>query len=650
LWNGVEEKSFSIRNRQSAIVCAPCFTSALPPEGRDLNCTGKRMSYLVLARKWRPQTFDTVVGQEHVTRTLRNAIASGRVAHAFLFTGPRGVGKTTTARVLAKALNCEHGPTADPCNTCSNCTEITAGHSLDVLEIDGASHTGVDNIRDLTEGIQYRPVKSRFRIIIIDEVHMLSNAAFNALLKTLEEPPSHVKFIFATTESQKILPTIASRCQRYDFKRIPLRELLQKLQSIAEREGLTTDEVGLALLAREADGSLRDAESLLDQVVAWSNGTVNEQTVREALGVADRQALFRVVEAILARDSTAALRLASELYQHGYDPRRLCHDLLEHFRNVVLVKVNPELAALADLPDHEIAAVQRQAATRSLEDVHRLFTLTLRAEEDIQKTAYSQLVVEMTLVKLASQPAIFPIEDALAQLEALTRTLEGQSPQSPVANQPQRQSTPVASPPRLATPSPQVQENAPVWAPPPVKSGQREGTSTVRPTTPPPTRPPALAAEVPSQTEDSLAFDPDQQRTWDNFLAAIQKEKISLFFALKSGRFLGLTDSSLLIGVDKDPYFKELTRKENVTLLEATAKRVFDRPLTVEVKKGGTVVTAPAPTIPAATPQPQHQPQAPTQPQKLQTEDDPLVKTVLDVLGGEVQTTRSHRLSSEPPR
>src|SRR5262245_22581603 len=207
------------------------------------------MSYLVLARKWRPQIFDEVVGQEHVTRTLRNAIASGRVAHAFLFTGPRGVGKTTTARLLAKALNCEQGPTADPCNTCSNCHEITTGHSLDVLEIDGASHTGVDNIRDLTEGIQYRPVKSRFRIIIIDEVHMLSNAAFNALLKTLEEPPSHVKFIFATTESQKILPTIASRCQRYDFKRIPLRELLQKLQSIVEREGLQADEVGLALLA-----------------------------------------------------------------------------------------------------------------------------------------------------------------------------------------------------------------------------------------------------------------------------------------------------------------------------------------------------------------------------------------------------------------
>ena len=208
------------------------------------------MSYLVLARKWRPQTFEEVVGQEHVTRTLRNAIQRGRIAHAFLFTGPRGVGKTTIARLLAKAFNCENGPTPDPCNSCSNCKEITIGSSLDVLEIDGASHTGVDNVRDITEGVQYRPAKSRFRVVIIDEVHMLSNAAFNALLKTLEEPPEHVKFIFATTEVHKILQTILSRCQRYDFKRIPLRELIKQLTTLAEHEGFAFDEVGLALVAR----------------------------------------------------------------------------------------------------------------------------------------------------------------------------------------------------------------------------------------------------------------------------------------------------------------------------------------------------------------------------------------------------------------
>ena len=381
------------------------------------------MSYLVLARKWRPQTFDQVVGQEHVTRTLKNAIQSGRIAHAFLFTGPRGVGKTTIARLLAKALNCESGPTPQPCNSCSNCTEITAGSAIDVLEIDGASHTGVDHARDITEGVQYRPAKSRFRVVIIDEVHMLSNAAFNALLKTLEEPPAHVKFIFATTEVQKILATIVSRCQRYDFKRIALRDLITQLTALAEHEHFACDEVGLSLIAREADGSLRDAESLLEQVVTWGDGQVNAETVREALGVADRQVLFRIVDAILAHDPAEVLRVAGDLYEYGYDPRRLCRDLLEHFHHLVIAKVCADPAVLSDLPDHEIKAVQDQTAKPSLEDLQRLFSLLLGAEEEISRTAYPQLAVEMSLVKLASQPPVVPIDEALAQLQALRRQL-----------------------------------------------------------------------------------------------------------------------------------------------------------------------------------------------------------------------------------
>ena len=571
------------------------------------------MSYLVLSRKWRPQTFADVVGQEHVTRTLCNAIRSGRVAHAFLFTGPRGVGKTTMARLLAKALNCEQGPTPDPCNTCSNCLEITAGNALDVLEIDGASHTGVDNIRDLTEGVQYRPVKSRFRVVIIDEVHMLSNAAFNALLKTLEEPPPHVKFIFATTEAHKVLQTILSRCQRYDFQRIALRELIQRLQVVAEGEGLSADEVGLALLAREADGSLRDAESLLDQVVAWSGGSVNEQAVKEALGVADRQALFRVVEAVLARDPAQALRLAGDLYQYGYDPRRLCRDLLEHFRHLVIAKISPDPVLLAELPDHEVATVRQQAGARALEDLQRLFALMLRAEEEVSRTAYTQLVIEMTLVKLASQPPVMPIDEALAQLEALRRKLGG-NPQEP---------TPAGQ--HAAPPPPPV---------PPPASPVREHAPSPRPTTPV-VREHAAAPSA----EAALDAEAEQQSVWERFLAAVQKEKISLFFALKSGHFLGLTPTALQIGVDKDPYFKELTRTENRTLLEETARRCFSRDLKVEVTKGS--------TLPAAAASPVAMAAQSHKPQEQQTEGDPLVKTVLDVLGGEVQATRS-RPASEP--
>ena len=601
------------------------------------------MSYLVLARKWRPQTFDEVVGQEHVTRTLRNAITSGRVAHAFMFTGPRGVGKTTTARLLAKALNCEKGPTAEPCNVCSNCVEITAGTALDVLEIDGASHTGVDNIRDLTEGIQYRPVKSRFRVVIIDEVHMLSNAAFNALLKTLEEPPLHVKFIFATTESHKILATISSRCQRYDFKRIPLRELVHKLRVIAERESLTVDDRGLALLAREADGSLRDAESLLDQVVAWSSGTVNEQTVQEALGVADRQALFGLAEVVLTQNPAAALRSAGDLYQHGYDPRRLCHDLLEHFRNLVLVKVNPELASLADLPDHEITEVQQQASRRSLEDLQRLFAITLRAEEEVSRTTHAQLVVEMTLVKLASQPAVVPIDEALARLETMMQSLSEHTPPPLSISQtspPFSQSpTPISS----LRPSTQLSKERPPSLRPTANSRREEAQ--------PPRAPSSLAQEEEGNSRveevaEAPVVDADQQQAWDKLLSAVQKEKISVFFALKSGRLLDITPTTLHIGLEKEPYFKELSRKENVTLLETAARRAFGRPLTVEVVKGG-VLSSSFSHPPAASATPtatEHVSTHRSQPEG----DDPLVKTVLDVLGGEVQATRSHRVSNDP--
>lgn len=619
------------------------------------------MSYLVLARKWRPQTFDEVVGQEHVTRTLRNAIQSDRIAHAFLFTGPRGVGKTTVARILAKALNCAQGPTQDPCNSCSNCTEITAGRSMDVLEIDGASHTGVDNVRDVTEGVQYQPAKSRFRVVIIDEVHMLSNAAFNALLKTLEEPPAHVKFIFATTEAHKILQTILSRCQRYDFKRIPLRELIRQLTSLGENEGFGFDDVGISLIAREADGSLRDAESLLEQVVTWSNGKVNEETVREALGVADRHALFRVVDAVLDNDPGQVLRIAGDLYQYGYDPRRLCRDLLEHFHQLVIAKVSSDPALLAELPDHEIGLVQEQASKRSLEDLQRFFTLMLRAEEDISHTAYTQLVIEMTLVKLASQPPVMPIDEALAQLEALQQQF---GTGAPAANAPPQTARRVPSAP-AARPSQSAQsmpEPPPDIPPPPIDEGR-----------------PAVEAKpvlqsVPPASQNGLGDEGEgNDAPWERFLAAVQKTRLSLFFALKSGQLLDLTQSQLRIGVSKEPYFKELTRKENTTLLEETAGRVLGRPVTVEVIKGtsrrppssgpssgassaGSSSGSSSGSEPVASNVPPVESQAkrlaeavPDQEETKHYEEDPLVKTVLDVLGGEVQAVRS-RGSAEPPR
>ena len=565
------------------------------------------MSYLVLARKWRPQTFDDVIGQEHVTRTLRNAIRSERVAHAFLFTGPRGVGKTTTARLLAKALNCKQGPTPEPCNACSQCEEITNGSAIDVLEIDGASHTGVDNVRDLTEGVQYRPATGRFRVVIIDEVHMLSNAAFNALLKTLEEPPAHVKFIFATTESHKILQTILSRCQRYDFKRIPLRDLIQQLRHLTQAEGFECDEAGLALLAREADGSLRDAESLLDQVVAWSNGRVDEAAVRDALGVADRQALFRVVEAILAEDPAQVLRLTGDLYQYGYDPRRLCHDLLTHFHDLVVAKVSADVSVLADLPDHEVEIVHKQAALRSREDLQRFFASLLETEEAVRKSAYTQLVIEMALVKLASQPPVLPIQEALAKLEELQTQL-GSSSSRPAPARQQR-FRPAASAGSVG----------------PVESIESVGSSGLK---------------DPKDSTDPTAEHLEQGEQWDGFLATVRSRKISLFFALKAGYLLDVTPTALQIGVDKDPYLKELLRQENRTVLEESAEQFFGRKLSVEVQKD-----RPGP----ATKQPSSLPGEGDRQQKSAPDPagsvDPLVRTALDILGGEIQTRRPSRAS-----
>src|SRR4029077_18338397 len=298
------------------------------------------MSYLVLARKWRPQSFEDIAGQAHIARTLQNAIRTNRIAHAYLFTGVRGVGKTTAARILAKALNCEKGPTPNPCNQCSHCEEITNGTSLDVLEIDGASNRGIDEIRQIIENVRYHPAKCRFKIYIIDEVHQVTKDAFNALLKTLEEPPSFVKFILATTEPHRLPETILSRCQRYDFRRISLKEIVHGLEEIAKKEGLNITEGALVLLAREADGSMRDAQSLLEQVLACAapEGTkgapssVDEVSLQDILGLAERKVLYEISNAVIRGDAKRCIELVAEVVVQGCDVCRLSRDLVEHFR------------------------------------------------------------------------------------------------------------------------------------------------------------------------------------------------------------------------------------------------------------------------------------------------------------------------------
>jgi DNA polymerase-3 subunit gamma/tau len=379
------------------------------------------MSYLVLARKMRPQVFEEVIGQRHITQTLQNAITQNRVAHAFLFTGARGVGKTSTARILAKALNCENGPSINPCNQCTSCREISAGNSMDVIEIDGASNRGIDEIRELRENVRYTPAKSRYKIFIIDEVHMLTREAFNALLKTLEEPPSHILFVFATTEPHKIPTTILSRCQRYDFKRIPLREIVENLKRITETEEVLVTPRGLLSIARESEGSMRDAQSLLDQVISYAGKEIKEEDLVDVLGLVDRKLLHDTIDAIAKQDAGRCMEIVEQVYQYGYDVQHFCRELLQTLRNLILLKVAERPEPLIDLADEEVSALRKQAEAFKLDQLNHLFNLLLKGEEEMAQSTFPRTMLEMTLIRMATLRPVLPIEDILKKLNALDK-------------------------------------------------------------------------------------------------------------------------------------------------------------------------------------------------------------------------------------
>ncbi len=390
------------------------------------------MSYLVLARKYRPQRFDDLVGQEHVARTLTNAIALSRVHHAFLFTGARGIGKTSAARILAKALCCEKGPTANPCGECAICRSIASGQSVDVLEIDGASNTGVDDVRALREGARYVPAEARLKVYIIDEVHMLSTSAFNALLKTLEEPPPHVVFIFATTEAHKIPATILSRCQRYDFKLLSTHALAEHLGKILTSENIAADADAVRLLAREAAGSVRDALSLLDQVLAYvGNEKLTRIRVAEVLGVADRSLLFDLATAVLDREVASALRRLGEAVDRGIDLVQLARSFLGLLHDLEIAALVPDAADLLDATDEEIAEAKRLAAKAPRGLVTSLFERWAKAVEDAARSQTPRLIIEMALVDLCFAEPLLPLGDLLERLSKLESRLAAGAPPSP---------------------------------------------------------------------------------------------------------------------------------------------------------------------------------------------------------------------------
>ena len=377
------------------------------------------MSYQVLARKWRPQRFDDVVGQDAVTRTLRNAIASRRIAQAFVFAGSRGCGKTSTARILARALNCQQGPTPDPCGQCDACVEIAEGRDMDVMEIDAASHTGIDNIREVViAGLAISPVRNRYKVFIIDEVHQLSLSSFNALLKSVEEPPPHVVFMMATTELHKIPDTILSRSQVFEFKKIPVKLIALQLRTIADAEGLETTDAALALVARAAEGSMRDAQSALDQVMAFSGTSLSVADVSTVLGLVGRDLLFDLVEAVADEDGPRAFALADQAVASGHDLQLVCRDLARVVRDLMILSVDPSRAGDGELADGEVERLGRLADRFSREDVLRAFDVLAKAEQDMRGAAHPRYHFEMALLRWMHVRKLVPLADVLEQFGA----------------------------------------------------------------------------------------------------------------------------------------------------------------------------------------------------------------------------------------
>ena len=360
------------------------------------------MAYTVFALKWRPGGFDEIVGQKNVVATLKSSLQKNRLAHAYLFAGPRGIGKTSTARILAKALNCKNGPTLEPCGKCSPCLEIAQGRSLDVIEIDGASNTGVEDVRSLRENVKFAPTSGKFKVYIIDEVHMLSTAAFNALLKTLEEPPEFVKFIFATTHPDKIPSTVLSRCQRLDFRRISVIEIISQLERIAAAEKIEVDKDVLFAIARASDGSLRDAESILDQLVSFSRDKVSLKDVISVLGLVEQEALFEIADKIIDKDPRGVLELFNKLSEEGKDISVFLNNLIEHFRNLMIAKVTKGDVKLIDLPQEVCDRLSQQSQRLTLEEIFNAFNILANTLEMARRLDSLRITMEVNLIRLAN--------------------------------------------------------------------------------------------------------------------------------------------------------------------------------------------------------------------------------------------------------
>lgn len=514
------------------------------------------MSYLVLARKYRPQTFEEVIGQEHVTQTISNAIASRRVAHAIMFAGPRGTGKTTVARILAKALNCVKGPAPVPCNACHSCNEITSGNAVDVYEIDGASNNSVEQVRELRENVKYMPAHSSYKIYIIDEVHMLSTPAFNALLKTLEEPPAHIQFIFATTESHKIPITILSRCQRHDFKRIKMELIENQTALVCRSEGFEIEDKCLWLIAREAAGSMRDALSLLDQVMACSKDRITYEDVLNTLGIIDRKFIFDISTAALKGDVAALLDCLNTAYDRGHDMKKLYADLLEHFRNLLVIKIGKNASQLVGFPSHEIELMRDQVKDITAAYLNQIFDLFFKEEATVKFATNPKMALEFAFIRIFQVKPALPIDFLIDKLEQLRQMM---------ANQPQEKFHGTGS---GGGDTKTVREQLSGEE---TTGGRKEYSSDGK----------KFQDQKTTAPADS---DKDLQHFWNKIFTIISKRKPSLAANLTKARLKRMIEDRLEIEINGNGFVIDMIKRNKyITIIKAVCREVFGKEMQIVI-------------------------------------------------------------------
>jgi DNA polymerase-3 subunit gamma/tau len=586
------------------------------------------MTYKVIARKYRPQTFREIVGQQHVTKTLANAINSNRVAHAYIFSGVRGVGKTTTARILAKALNCVKGPTVEPDGTCDSCREISAGSSLDVLEIDAASNRGIDQIRELREMVRYAPASSRYKVVILDEAHQLTDEASNALLKTLEEPPERVVFILATTRAEDLVETIKSRAQLFQFRALSFKEISEEIERIAREENLTIEPGAVAVLARAAEGSLRDGLSLLEQAISYSDDAITDAKVRELLGVVAESVLDNLVDAISHQSAELALGLVHRLIGDGQNLQHFCREAIRHFRNLLVARVCGAESDLVAAPQDERPRLAEQAARFSEEDLTRFFNTLLATDAELRRAPDPRLHLELGLLKLVNARRLAPLEEVLAELRGEVRTA------SSAAGSPSRATASAASgaavrmmpesnPSTLGAPSaatPSKAASAKTIQPPIAKISEPKISDVVRQAAPLPASPPRVVARAAEDSTNGLA-----SAQMDAIKTALQGSKLLSSFLQQATRYQIEAGEFQLFFTSESRTLVDMLPREAMERLRTTVNQVIGQPLRVCVKLDSSRAAAPAGRGSEL---------------RARLEEDPIVRAMLEKFGGQISNVK----------